>query len=484
MKKRELCTLVFLCTLALLILGFKSNNFYVKQTQQRHDIWKQSGTLRSVSTTIFSTTSRVDYGKIGETSPVTWIATIVNVPGMKEIPKNIQQLMMESTPPIPEIYSNLADIYEPISSPQKTKLSDESERKQPIIRGQDIPFLWHIERTGVNTMSQVMGECLGLTLASSSDSTTGTRHRSFQQVFHDNSNSLRTVRHRNSKYINVDLANLKGIQRASNLRILSRKTSVGSDQPLVQAVISPNVYDVTETLFTQTAHHLTMNKGRLFTMIRHPVEREISFFYSLKNSTHHPLYNEALANYEISDWLKSKTFLDNIMVRSLVRNFDRGYEITLDDLLISKEIMRRKCLVGLLEEKGLSWLRMERYFRRIWFNSQLKTSVSNDKSSSSKNIASTHLQFIQSGQECKEKLLHLRWMNRNSYRPEVEHDLDLVSFYDYEREKNVKDSKFSTRIVDRVSYERVMMMNRYDMLLYEYAKYLFLEQGVQFDLNY
>ena len=75
-------------------------------------------------------------------------------------------------------------------------------------------------------------------------------------------------------------------------------------------------------------------------------------------------------------------------------------------------------------------------------------------------------------------------MNRNSYRSKLEHSLDIVLFNNYEHEKNVKHSNISTKIVDRVSYERKRMMNRYDILLYEYTKYLFLEQNTQFDLDY
>ena len=35
----------------------------------------------------------------------------------------------------------------------------------PVLRGQDLPFYWHIPRTGGTMMNEVLGSCIGLQLA-------------------------------------------------------------------------------------------------------------------------------------------------------------------------------------------------------------------------------------------------------------------------------------------------------------------------------
>jgi len=71
--------------------------------------------------------------------------------------------------------------------------------------------------------------------------------------------------------------------------------------------------------------------------------------------------------------------------------------------------------------------------------------------------------------ECEQKLLFWGWCNRNPHRPYVNHDFGSGG------------TGFNTnvdRVVDRKFYEQVEILNKWDMILYEYAKYLFWQQGV------
>ena len=204
-------------------------------------------------------------------------------------------------------------------------------------------------------------------------------------------------------------------------------------------------------------------------MMRHPIDREISFFYHLKNATDHPLYREDLKIFEISDWLKSENFLDNVMVRSLIHQFDPAYQIRVEDLLVAKEVLRRKCLVGLLEKKALSWIRMEKYFREFWGSGTEAVGAPSSSSFRDKTA------FTRAGTDCEEKLLYWGWEKHNSHRPVVEHDPYILQNEDGERA--------TWGLVDKVSYERVQIMNQWDILLYEYSEHLFWEQGIRLQLD-
>jgi hypothetical protein len=70
-------------------------------------------------------------------------------------------------------------------------------------------------------------------------------------------------------FVNVDTYTPKGIQRAKKLNLVA--------SGLADVVISPLLYD-TATLFTPT------RKGRIFTMLRHPVERATSLFYFIQDT--------------------------------------------------------------------------------------------------------------------------------------------------------------------------------------------------------
>lgn len=70
-------------------------------------------------------------------------------------------------------------------------------------------------------------------------------------------------------FLNVDTYTPNGIQRAKQLNLVT--------SGLVDAIISPLLYDAA-TLFTPT------RKGRMITMLRHPIERAVSLFYFIQDT--------------------------------------------------------------------------------------------------------------------------------------------------------------------------------------------------------
>lgn len=454
--------MILFCTIVCLILQYHSEASYARNYQYNENKKNYQRYIRNRN--IDSSTS-IFINPFRNYDPSYLNSDVYGAP----IPNNIEELMIGQMPPIPAAYANLADV-DPDFMRQEQQLNEiepkngkegvDTEKGQPPFYGQKlVPFYWHIPRTGGATISQAFGECLGLTIASSASSIPSSSHsmESFRKIFFDeNQQSVNVLRHKEGKYVNVNLGTDAGILRARELQILQQQTNdenEGENQirqrPLVDVVQSPSVYATSKVLFAPSDHLSTSTpslspKGQLFTMMRNPVEREVSYFYFLKQE------QEEFAYYEISDWLTSPLFLDNMMVRSLINNFDRSYFVTVQDLLVAKEVLRRKCLVGLLEEKGASWRRMRKYFGISW-NHQSQY---------------IHHKDGPSKRKCEQKLFFWGWNNRNPNRPYVGHGGESIT------------RKSNEEIVDRASYEQIKLINRWDVLLYEYARYLFKQQGI------
>jgi len=111
----------------------------------------------------------------------------------------------------------------------------------------------------------------------------------------------------------------------------------------VDAVVTQYIYSAS-TLFSSN------RRGRCFTIIRHPIERVQSLFYSLSISEH----------ISLEMWARSRRVESNRLTRFLSNQLEG--ELTQNHLNTAKEVLRRKCIVGLFEEKVDSWQRFQRYF--------------------------------------------------------------------------------------------------------------------------
>jgi hypothetical protein len=161
---------------------------------------------------------------------------------------------------------------------------------------------------------------------------------------------LKVVEINGYNYMNVDTSSPEGMDRAKQLGLASSS--------LVDVVVSGYVSSA-HRVFTPT------NRGRLFALFRHPVERLASKFYYLQMATWEKTYRPEIANMTIEQYAQQDTLVvGDWMVRMIVdklNNIERQ-PLVPEDLLIAKELLRKKCLVGLLSNMEESIARFETYF--------------------------------------------------------------------------------------------------------------------------
>ena len=149
------------------------------------------------------------------------------------------------------------------------------------------------------------------------------------------------------KYVNVDVTTMEGIARASRLDFAS--------SGLADVIFTPLLRESAEFLLDGDNH-----KGRMFAVFRSPVDRIVSLFYYLQQATWEPTYTPEYASMTIDEYARSPLCESNWMVRSLVNKMEGPLEPS--DIAIAKEIIRQKCIVGLLDEMGETIRRFHSYF--------------------------------------------------------------------------------------------------------------------------
>mmetsp|Transcript_670 Transcript_670/g.1548 ORF Transcript_670/g.1548 Transcript_670/m.1548 type:complete len:749 (-) Transcript_670:21-2267(-) len=268
--------------------------------------------------------------------------------------------------------------------------------KQPFIPGQDTPFYWHIPRAGGVVMKTLLSHCLGQTLAAEVGELEG----------HDQDTELKVVRLFDHNYTNVNVATPEGIMRALDKGLVPSH--------LADTIVSGHV-DLITSLFNGN------DRARAFVMFRQPIDRAVSIFHFLKGTGYPPLQNMTL-----DDYAKSTLIENNWMTRILTESMTGP--IDMETLDIAKEVLRRKFLIGLLDNKRGSFARFDHYFK--W-----KDSPRYEKEFG-----------------CRKQLMDEKYMAKHPLR---------------------KNSD---------TWKLVMEQNRFDIHLYDYAKELFASQSFIFGL--
>jgi hypothetical protein len=148
------------------------------------------------------------------------------------------------------------------------------------------------------------------------------------------------------RYLNVDTTTPDGIERASRFNMIrARKADL---------IVSPLPHEVAPKLFVKG------HKGRCFAIFRDPLERVASLFYYLQNATHEPTYNPALRNMTFEEYVFSDLAESDFISRTLIDKMEAPLEE--QDFEILKEILKTKCLVGMLEKLEESLRRFDLYF--------------------------------------------------------------------------------------------------------------------------
>jgi Sulfotransferase family len=102
------------------------------------------------------------------------------------------------------------------------------------------------------------------------------------------------------------------------------------------------------------------HKGRLFTIMRNPIERAVSTFYYLQNAYWERHYRPELKEMTIMDYASLPDTANNWMTRWLTGKNAEPH-LTRQDLAFAKELLRRKFLILLTDEMASSIERLLYY---------------------------------------------------------------------------------------------------------------------------
>jgi hypothetical protein len=247
-----------------------------------------------------------------------------------------------------------------------------------------------VPRSAGTTMKHVTTTCLGKVIATEVGGKEG----------HHLDQRLNVIKKPHGLFINVDTTTKAGIKHAKSLELVQSK--------MASVIFTPYVQEST-ALFDKK------HRGRFFTLMRDPVERIVSLYYNQSA--------EKVKASSLSDFVQ--TAEDNWMVRTLT-----GYMAgPLDKVHLdaSKEILRSKFLIGLIEKKTESFRRFEEYFGWKFPNPVSQT--------------------------CKNNMYYF--------------DFQKINKYDQPDKKDPALGKIRT-------------LNMWDIALYEYTKQLFEEQKALF----
>jgi hypothetical protein len=141
------------------------------------------------------------------------------------------------------------------------------------------------------------------------------------------------------KVVNVDTTIKEGILRAKELGLVQSHTTdlIFTMEP---AFAGEQLYD-------------EENKGRFLALFRHPVDRATSMFFYLQTATWERTYRPEWANMTVLEWANLKNFESDYCVRKLVgKKF--GDPVSEMDLIVAKELVRQRFIVGLMDEMNES----------------------------------------------------------------------------------------------------------------------------------
>lgn len=188
----------------------------------------------------------------------------------------------------------------------------------------------------------------------------------------------------------------------------------------------------------------------MFTIIRHPVDRAVGMYYYLQTATWDPLYDPNLSKMTLEEYASSSSMENNWLTRFLVEK--PGGKLSEKDLELAKEILRRKCLIGLFTDMHSSLMRFEQYFH-LWEQSLLSTTKSSAGTKKEDSRFNKKV-ILQNVKKCTDQVMR---------KGDKRHDHPLVT--------EESDSK---------AWNAMVRHNRYDMELYKYAQEIYKEQGSMF----
>ena len=268
--------------------------------------------------------------------------------------------------------------------------------------GTDTALFWHVPKSAGTTIQDILLRCVGLVEASEVGISEG----------HGDDSQLAVIPLLDGgRYVNVDTTTKDGLERAGQMGFAkSGLADVAFTSYLLEA---NNIFDASEGC-----------RARCFTLLRHPIKRAVSMFYYLQFSSWELTYDDRFQNMTIEQYAAGGLSENNWMIRMLTGYMSGPMDWT--HLEKAKAVLKRKCIVGLLDEFDAALDRFQRYFG--WTD---RVSIS------------------QNSKDCEESLLHDGGDNKHPH-PKHEEGSEV--------------------------WELFLKKNEYDLMLYEFAKELIEDQ--------
>ena len=219
--------------------------------------------------------------------------------------------------------------------PIPNALGNLSDLNVPYDAGTETPYFWDVHFAGETIAERVFSKCHGLAQAA--------EHGLQQPDFTED--ELAVFDLDGDKFVNVDLSMEAGIDRAARLDLVGSR--------LADVIISPDLPQAAR-VFTDR------NKGRMFAIFRHPVDRAVSMYYYLSTATWDPMYNPKLKEMSLQEYAQSSSVENNWLTRFLVGK--KSGALGPEHMVLAKKIVRNKILVGLYTDMETSLSRFDRYF--------------------------------------------------------------------------------------------------------------------------
>jgi hypothetical protein len=193
---------------------------------------------------------------------------------------------------------------------------------------------------------------------------------------------------------------------------------------MADVIYSSYIYEASDLFSAQ-------QKGRCFTLLRHPIERAVSMYYMIQDNVKAGKMDVHWWHSSIEEYAQSPHVENNWMTRFLANRIEGP--IQPDYLETAKEVLRSKCLIGLTAQFGPSIERFESYFG--WTIDPKQASILDSDA--------------QKTQQCQDRLVQVG---------DNRHEHPLVK----------RDSE---------AWKLLMHQNVYDVKLYDYAVELYEKQG-------
>lgn len=211
-------------------------------------------------------------------------------------------------------------------------LVDVTDRPDP---SKETALFWHIPKSGGTTAKRLY-QCMGQTLAHrvGADPRYGHDKDTEIVVFEPHAGSGKDW-----KVVNVDTTIKPGILKAKKMGLVQSHTT--------------DLIFTMEPQFAGSELYDEDHKGRFLAIFRHPVDRALSMFFYLGTATWERTYRPEWANMTVMEWAALDHMETDYVVRKLV---GKNYGSTVDemDLIVAKELVRQRFVVGLMEEMNES----------------------------------------------------------------------------------------------------------------------------------